>query len=319
LLFDIVRAIFTVMRELWEISDLVVDYDPSSLERRPVRRSEVVSTLAENGQRWAARIAGRFPAHDDILDPTVIDRLLLRSHAEIQRLSEEFCQGDRIWSLLGPLIKCLRRRGVDPIRIVDIGCGLGYVVRRLAHDHPDPDLEWIGVDLNRSLVQAAQSVAEREDIDCDFRHANAFSLEQPAHVFLSSGVVHHFRGDALAHFFAEQRRLEPYAFIHFDIQPSWASPIGAFLFHRARFQEALSRHDGFCSALRAHRGERLIEAASGHGAGFDVRLFDNSKGWLPIFRVMQAVVGMREDLAAEWRTALGPTARRLGDRQRRAT
>jgi SAM-dependent methyltransferase len=303
------------MRELWEISDLVVDYDPSSLERRPVRRSQVVSTLEENGQRWAARIAGRLPADDDILDPAAVDRVLLRSHAEIQRLSEEFCQGERIWSLLGPLIKCLRRRGVDPIRIVDIGCGIGYVVRRLAHDHPDPDLEWIGVDLNRTLVQAAQSVAERDEVNCDFRHANAFSLEQPGHVFLSSGVIHHFRGDALGHFFGEQRRLAPYAVMHFDIQPSWASPIGAFLFHRARFQEALSRHDGFCSALRAHSGERLLEAARGPEPDFDVRLFDNSEGWLPFFRVMQAVVGVREDLAVEWRTALGRTARRLGDRQ----
>ncbi len=301
------------MGELWEISDLVVDYDPESLERRAVQRSNVVSTLRANGQRWAARIASRLPARDDVLDPVAVDRVLLRSHAEIQRLSEEFCQGQRVWTLLGPLIERLRERGVDPIRVVDIGCGLGYVVRRLAFDHRAPDIEWIGVDLNRTLVDAARQLARREALDCRFHHANAFALEQQAHVFLSSGVIHHFRGEALGRFFAEQRRLSPYAFIHFDIQPSWASPIGAFLFHRARFQEPLSQHDGYCSARRAHSGEVLLEAASEPEGEFTTRLFDNQQGLLPIFRVMHAAVGVRSDIDAAWRASLGRLVGRLGE------
>ncbi|MFP4601096.1 MAG: class I SAM-dependent methyltransferase [Persicimonas sp.] len=301
------------MSELWEISDLVVDYDPESLERRAVKRSTVVSTLRDNGQRWGARIASQIPARDDVLDPVAVDHVLLRSHAEIQRLSEEFCQDQRVWTLLGPLIECLRQRGVDPIRVVDIGCGLGYVVRRLALDHSAPDIEWIGVDLNRTLVDAARQIARREDLDCRFHHANAFALDHQAHIFLSSGVIHHFRGDALRQFFAEQRSLEPHAFIHFDIQPSWASPIGAFLFHRARFREPLGQHDGYCSALRAHSGDVLLEAAGDPGGEFTTRLFDNQQGLLPIFRVMHAVVGVQSALDAPWRASLGRIAGRLGE------
>ncbi len=300
------------MRELWEISDLVVDYDAESLERRPVRRSQVVATLRDNGQRWAARIASRLPADDDVLDPDAVDRLLFRAHAEIQRLSEEFCQGERIWKVLGPLVEILRRQGVNPIRVVDVGCGLGYVVRWLARSHPDDDIQWLGVDLNKALVTGARRLAGEEGLQCQFRHANAFTLEQSAHVFLSSGVIHHFRGDGLRSFFAEQRYQEPFAFMHFDIQPSWASPVGAFLFHRARCQEALCRHDGYCSAIRAHTGDVLLDAARDPEEKFNVRLFDNNERLIPVFRVMHALVGIRRELDDAWCTALGSNARRLG-------
>ena len=302
------------MGELWEISDLIVDYDPQTLERRPVRRSEVVSTLRANGQRWAARISAELPADGDVLDPGAVDEVLLRAHAEIQRLSEEFCQEERIWTLLQPLVECLKVRGVDPIRVVDVGCGIGYVIRRLARDHGAGDIEWIGVDLNRGLVDAARRLAADEGIDCQFHHANAFALDRPAHIFLSSGVIHHFRNHALEEFFAEQRRQNPWAFIHFDIQPSWASPIGAFLFHRVRFVEALSRHDGFCSAIRAHRGQTLLQAASDPEGRFVTRLFDNREGLIPFFRVMHAIVGIRHELHDPWHRRLDKVSHRLGER-----
>ena len=301
------------MAQLWEISDLIVDYDAESLRRRPVRRSEVVETLRDNGQQWAARIAGRLPAHNDVLDAQAVDELLFRAHAEIQRLNEEFRQGERVWALLRPLVEVLRARDVAPIRVVDVGCGLGYVIRWLAREHNAQDIEWIGVDLNDALVRAADRLAREEGLDCRFRHANAFRLDEPAHVYLSSGVVHHFRGEGLHQFFAEQRELSPYAFMHFDIQPSWASPIGAFLFHRARCQEAICRHDGYSSAIRAHGGDTLLEAAAGADERYRVRLFDNNEGWLPVFRVMQAVVGTRDDVDGAWVDRLGEMARRLGE------
>lgn len=302
------------MGELWEISDLVVDYDAQTLERRPVRRSEVVARLRDNGQGWAARIASKMPVDDqDVLDPRAVDGVLFRAHAEIQRLSEEFCQGRRIRTLLSPLVACLRDRGVNPIRVVDVGCGIGYVIRWLAREVPGEDIEWIGVDLNEALIHAADRLAGEEGLNCRFSHANAFRLEEPAHVFLSSGVIHHFRGEGLRDFFAAQRSRQPYAFMHFDIQPSWASPIGAFLFHQARFQEALSRHDGYCSALRAHRGRVLLEAAADPDGQFKVCLFDNRESLLPFFRVMHAVVGVRPELDGPWREGLGPVARRLGE------
>src|SRR5579863_443806 len=131
-----------------EISDLIVDYDVETLERRPVRRDDAVDRLAKNGQRWAARYVSALPAPRGVLDADACDAILLRSHAELQRLSEEFLQADRVRALLLPVLDVLRGAKVPPpYRVVDVGCGLGYLVRALAaHGRLGRDVELLGCD-----------------------------------------------------------------------------------------------------------------------------------------------------------------------------
>lgn len=100
--------------DLLEISDLIVDYDVATLKPRPVSRSAVVARLMANGQR--------LPASNDTLDFEACGLAQLRSHIELQRLSEEFLQADRIRCVLLPLLQALRESGVKPpLRIVDVG------------------------------------------------------------------------------------------------------------------------------------------------------------------------------------------------------
>lgn len=299
------------VRELLEISDLIVDYDVETLARRPVVRARAATTLAENGQRWAAKYVARLPAADGILDAAVCDGVLLRAHTELQRLSEEFLQADRARRLLMPLLRTLRRAGVPPpYRIVDVGCGLGYLVRALAaHGRLGRDVELIGCDMNRSLVEQAQRLSEEESLTCDFRVANAFRLEQPAHIFMSTGVIHHFRGDALQGFF--QGQAPGQAFVHYDMQASWAAPIGSWIFHQARMREPLARHDGVVSAIRAHSASTLLAAAP--RTGFTCAPFDSAQGLTgAIVRPMHAVVGTRPHLWDRFTEELGPLRSRLG-------
>lgn len=301
-----------------EISDLLVDYDPDTLARLPVRRSAVVERLRAAGRPGAARLAARLPAQDDLLDEAAVDALLLRVHAELQRLSEEFDQGERVRFVLAPLLDALRAAGAPrPLRVVDVGCGLGYVVRWLAaRGALGADVELVGCDYNRALIEAARAAASDEGLPCRFHVANAFTLREPATVFLSTGVVHHFRGDALVSFFREQARAGALAFIHFDIKPSHLSPLGAWIFHQARMREPLSRHDGVLSALRAHTGDALLAAARAGAEGLSSALFDGHIGPFPVLRIMHAVIGLRPDLRARFvdqLEQLGPRAgRRLG-------
>lgn len=185
-----------------EISDLIVDYDPVSLERRRVRRDEVVATLRAQGMRWGAWVAAGLPERDGWLDEVEVDALLVRVHAEMQRLWEEFLQGERVRALLVPLLAALREHGHrGPVRVVDVGCGLGYLVRWLAaRGRLGDDVELIGCDYNRALIDAARHHAAAEGLRCSFHVANAFTLEEPATVFLSTGVLHHFRGPGLERF-----------------------------------------------------------------------------------------------------------------------
>ena len=301
--------------ELLEISDLVIDYDPVTLDRRPVKCADVVARLSRAGQRRGAQIAAALPTRHGVLEDVAIDALLLRAHTELQRLSEEFMQGARVRRLLGPLCAALRAVGVArPIRVVDVGCGLGYVIRWLAaHGELGDDVELIGCDYNAALIAGARAATAEEQLRCTFVVANAFTLADPATVFLSSGVLHHFRGDELVAFFRAQAQIEHVqALLHYDIHPSWLSGIGSWMFHTVRMREPLARHDGVVSARRAHGGDTLLAAARAGAPGLALTLFETPSDILPVTRTLRPIVGVRAAIRAPLEHALGALAHHLG-------
>lgn len=296
-----------------EISDLVVAYDPETLARLPVRRDEVLAELERHGMARAAKIVSRWPHEAGVLDAGFVDRVLLRAHHELTRLSEEFMQGRRMRRILAPLLEALRRERVPaPYRIVDIGCGLGFVTRWLAaHGKLGDDVELWGCDYNAALVQFAQALAAEERLPCRFLVANAFRLDAPAAVFMSTGVVHHFRGAGLERFLGQQARAGASAFLHADIKPSYLAPLGSWIFHEARMREPLARHDGVLSTLRAHSAERLTLAAKNACPAYAAAMFDGERELFPVLKVMQVLVGVRRELASSFREQLGPLNRHL--------
>ncbi|MDQ2644315.1 MAG: class I SAM-dependent methyltransferase [Myxococcota bacterium] len=302
------------MLDTWrEISDLVVAYDPVTLARQPVLREQVVAQLRAQGQRRAARIVARWPARDGRLNDEFVDGVLLRAHHQLQRLSEEFRQGERTQRLLSPLLAVLRAAGVPPpYRVVDVGCGLGYVVRWLAaHGGLGPDVELLGCDYNATLVRRARALAEAEGLRCRFEVANAFALAEPATVFVSTGVIHHFRGPELHGFIEAQRRGPARAFLHSDIKPSYLAPLGAWLFHQARMREPLARHDGILSALRAHDAEALGRTATAACPDWSIGVLDGTRSAVPVLRVMQTLIGVEHSLRAGFERAVAGLAPRI--------
>lgn len=284
-----------------ELSDHLTRFDPATGARQPVDRAALLAMLER--EPAARRIAAGIPNRGPNLDEAAVDALYFRIHTELQRLWEEFGHGERLLSVLRPLVAVLRGHGIRP-RIVDVGCGLGFGVRWLAAwGELGDDVELVGVDQNGALIRAATALAEEERLRCRFVHGDAFRLADPAHVFLSTGVVHHF--EDLPRFFEPQR--SAWALVHFDILPSWLTPLGAWLFHVARMREPLARHDGVRSALRAHTGAALLDAA--RAEGWSVALFDGRVPLVPIHRVMHAVVGVRSAIAQPIAERLAP---RLG-------
>lgn len=294
-----------------EISDLIVAWEPDGRTRRPVVAADVVGRLRAAGEHRAARIVARMPASGGELAPEAVDRLLVRVHTELQQLAEELHMMQRFVELLGPMLAAARSAGAGRLRVVDIGCGIGYVVRSLAASGVlGADVELLGVDLNPVLVAEASRLAADEGLRCEFVCADAFTLAENATVYISSGVLHHFPADALAEFFRAQERAGTAGFVHYDIAATRLAPFGAWVFHRARMREALGRHDGVASARRAH-SDRILLSAAGAADGMEIFLFEPVRHTNPFCAGMRPVLGIRPELTSVLRHGLGRRAHGL--------
>jgi SAM-dependent methyltransferase len=298
-----------------EISDLLVDFDPLTHERRPVQLSDVEAALRTTGDFWGIRQVRRIPTTNGILDAAHIDRLLVRVHSELSRLGQELAQPARMLSLLGPLVQTIRSHGHQgPIRVVDLGCGAGYTTRWLTrHGQLGADVELVGCDYNAALVAEAQRLADREGLRCAFQVGNAFALKQPATIITSAGVLHHFRNDNLRAYFASHDPVNVRGYIHYDTTPSrpFVRYVGAWVFHIARMRLALSRHDGVISAMRSHSDEALARGALDGSPWAAVNIFEPAGTRSMLVNVMRPVVGVAPHLESDFRRAIGTRAKYL--------
>lgn len=301
-----------------EITDLIVQHHPHSLVRLPVRKDEVLSVFAGFRNRKAIRAIEALPANAGILDPKAIDRTMLAVHWEMQRLSQEFHHGARVWELLLAFIAAIRHSGFrGTLRIVDVGCGIGFIVRWLAAHIPlaAENVELLGVDLNSLLIREAQRLALAEKLPCRFVHGDAFSREHSGHIFISTGVIHHFRGGSLTEFLHRHDQPETFGFLHYDFQPWFLAPFGSWFFHVLRMRTRISRHDGVLSTARAHSAAALTDAARAGAPGLASGIYGAKIWGTPAPRVFHTLVGIRRPLIPEFTRQLGRRARRLGELQ----
>lgn len=294
---------------------MVIDYEPGTSRRRPVRKERALERLRVGGaSRRALGLVEAMPEVNGVLDPGAVDAILLRSHAEMQRLWEELLHGPRVARVVKALLIAAKAGGAGkPLRVVDVGCGTGYVIRWLAlHGGFSDDVQLVGTDYNVALVNAARQLAEADGARCTFVAEDAFHLSEHAHVFISSGLLHHLRGAALDAFFGHQAVHAPTGFVHFDVQQSWAAPIGSWLFHKARMREPVAQHDGTLSAVRAHPTHRLLGAARTGGPGYSVAQLNRRLPGFPMLRALHAIVGIRPGLRDTFVSRLGSWKRTLG-------
>jgi SAM-dependent methyltransferase len=305
-----------------EISDLIIQHDPVTLERLPVRKDDVRAVFAKLGNRQAVKVIDALPERSGVLDTATIDRLFVVVHSEMQRLAEEFYHGARVWELLQAVIAAIRAAGRptgaaqnERIRVVDIGCGIGYTVRWLAARTPlaAQGVDLVGLDLNSALINEASRLARQENLPCRFVHGDAFSPANAANIYLSTGVLHHFRGDDLASFFRRHELAETQAFLYFDFQPSFLAAPGSWFFHVVRMRTGLARHDGVLSAVRVHSAETLVSTARAASPGFASGMYGGKIWRTPLPRVFHTLVGIRRPLIPEFRRALGRRIARLDE------
>jgi SAM-dependent methyltransferase len=291
-----------------EISDLVVQYDQKTLQRIPVNKREILGTFKKFSNRKAMRVIEQLQAQGEFLDPIAVDRMMLAVHWEMQRLAEEFYHGSRVFRILRAIMSALRASGfTKPIRIVDIGCGIGYTIRWLAaHTSlPKEGVELTGVDLNGTLIKEATRLAAAESLPCHFFHGDAFSTDLAGQIYISTGVLHHFRGNELATFLRRHDRPDTQAFVHYDFQPWLLAPFGSWFFHIIRMRTGIARHDGVLSTARAYNASTLLSAARTAVPNLASGIY-GAKIWnTPVPRVFHALVGFRRELVPRLKQNLG--------------
>ncbi|MDH2413874.1 methyltransferase domain-containing protein [Nocardioides sp. CER19] len=281
-----------------EITDLLWSFDQCG-RRMPVMSAEAVSVLEMRGQHRAAKILRQVPTTGAELATDAVDELGLKVHRELSRLGEELQLGRRVASMVGALLQQLGLGTVTPVRLVDVGCGLGQVLRSIAASGElPPYLELVGVDMNPVLSAEAARLARVENLDVRFVTGNAFEPglaigDGPRTVVLSTGLLHHLAADQLVAFFQAQAELRVAAFAHWDIAPCVWSTLGAWVFHQARMRQPVSRHDGVLSARRAHSADVLVAAAEQGAPGYVVDVREGSR-WHPrALDVLRPIVGVR--------------------------
>jgi len=307
-------SLATITRHGPEISDAIVWFDPVTLQRKPVKKADVLVQFRELRNHEAVRIVEQIPEQDGVLDPAAVDKVLITSHCEMQRMSEEFQHGKRVAELLKPIVKALRDGGVkNPIRIVDIGCGTGFVIRWLAASGSlGDDVQLMGVDFNVALLNEAQRLATIENLRCKFEVANAFRLDEPATIFISTGILHHFRDEGLSYLLQQHCRAETCAFVHFDFHSSPMAPLGSWLFHAVRMREPLAKHDGVLSAVRAHKSRYLLDVTRSAAPEFVSAIYGTRLWRMPIPRVFHSLVGIRPKYREAFLSNMGTRVASLG-------
>jgi SAM-dependent methyltransferase len=282
-----------------EITDLLWSYDATSDARLRVERKAVADTLRARGQSRAARIVNRLPEVDGYLVAEEVDALGVRIHCELQRLGEELQLGRRAASLIAELLLLLGLDDGRPVRLLDVGCGVGHVLRSIAFRGDLPaQVELVGVDLNPALTAEAKRLSGVEGLPCRFVAGDAFSSglaidDAPRTIVMSTGLLHHLDTEELTRFLGAQAQLHVAAFVHWDIAPCLWSTIGAWLFHQARMRESVSRHDGVLSARRAHPAADLLSVAHRAAPAYQSEVREGSP-WHPrALDVLRPLVGVR--------------------------
>ncbi|KRA25378.1 hypothetical protein ASD65_13810 [Microbacterium sp. Root61] len=164
-------------------------------------------------------------------------------------------------TMLAPRLAALGR----PARVLDLGCGGGDVVARLADAARRDGLEvsWLGVDPDERAHAVAR---ERARAGVEFRIADSRDLVSAGERFdavLSNHVLHHLTADELAGFAADSRALTNGIALHADIARGRMAyglyAVGITPFAPGTFL----RTDGLRSIRRSYRPAELAAALPG--------------------------------------------------------
>ena len=211
-----------------------------------------------------------------------------RPDCDPARLARTYAQFDTINRLFSPWRRLYARElrphfAQGATRVLDLGCGGGDVVRRLAHDaHRDGfSVTFLGADPDPRAIAFAQ--AQPTPPGVSFRTVDAAALVaagEPFDLVLSNHVLHHLDEAELVAFCQASQALAQRQVLHSDLRRS-ALAYRLFPLTGLLFRDSFIVTDGLRSLQRAYTVAELTALAPPGWSATDDGLFRLQLSWTP--------------------------------------
>lgn len=103
---------------------------------------------------------------------------------------------NRFWYALLPILRQAQSNSSEPLKVADVGCGDGYLLRRLCAKATAAgfEVDWIGYDFSATACKLAAEKADASGAKIRFAQVDILAAEIPekVDVILNSLFLHHF-------------------------------------------------------------------------------------------------------------------------------
>lgn len=151
----------------------------------------------------------------------------------------------------------------EPLRIADLGCGSGGMLKLVSvlATMMEVPVDLVGIDANPNIIALAEEYTQGFP-DIQFMSMDVFSEEFKAQKFdlvISSLTTHHFSDKQLVYLFKIIKGQSRYGFINNDLQRHGLAYYSIKLLTRLFSRSDMVKYDAPLSVLRGFRRKELVE------------------------------------------------------------
>lgn len=175
---------------------------------------------------------------------------------------------NRFWSALLPILEQSELNQSNRLRIADVGCGDGYLLRQLCKkaNLRGFEIDWIGYDFSATACKLAAEKAEAAGTDIRFDQIDILAAEIPEQVdvVLNSLFLHHFEAVDVGTILKKFRDATTQAFIVEDLRRTVLGYCLAWSCGRLLTRSPIVHYDGVVSvegAFSIHEMQEILSAA----------------------------------------------------------
>ncbi len=180
---------------------------------------------------------------------------------------------NRFWRGLLPILKRSQQNQSGPLKIADMGCGDGYLLRQLARKSAAHGfaVDWIGCDFSRTACDLAAQKARDAGGNIRFQKVDILTgdLPEKVDVIINSLFLHHFEAGDAELILKKFRDATTQAFIVEDLRRTVVGYYLAWTCGRLLTRSPIVHYDGVVSvegAFSITEIESVLAAADIHTA-----------------------------------------------------